>query len=128
MAMLSGFLFLLLTGLIVGGLMARNSTGEKGWILLTGPATALLVGLPVALIFSYWLDDLPNPWLGFSGAWRAIPMGAVLGLIGGITLTVLSRNPRRRRGGSELAGPLILFTLVGATLGIAWGLINWLLQ
>jgi Na+-driven multidrug efflux pump len=126
--MLAGFIFVLLAGLIVGGLMARNSIGEKGWILLTGPMTALLVGLPVALIFSYWLDDLPNPWLGLRGAWRAIAMGSILGLIAGIALTYLSRNPRRRRDGFELAGPMILFTLVGSTLGIAWGLVSWVLD
>jgi hypothetical protein len=128
MAMLASFIFVLLTGLIVGGLMARNSTGEKGWILLTGPMTALLVGLPVALIFSYWLDDLSNPWLSLWGAWRAIAMGFILGLIAGIALTYLSRNPRRRRGGFELAGPMILFTLVGSTLGVAWGLVSWVLD
>jgi hypothetical protein len=123
--MLVGFIFAPLTGLIVGGLLATNSTGEKGWILLTAPMTALLVGVPVALMFSYWLDDLPNPSLGLWGAWRAIAMGGSLGLIGGLILTYLSRNPRRRRDAFVLAGPIILFTLVGAVLGLVWGAVSW---
>jgi hypothetical protein len=117
--------FVIATGLIVGGLMFRKN--EPGWIVLAVPASALILGLPVALIFSIYLQYIGDPWLGLHGSWRAIPFGTILGFIAANGLNYVTRTPHRRRDAPELVLPIILFSAVGAVLGTAWGLAAMLL-
>jgi len=95
-ALLAVLLFCLLTGVAIALPVLKRRT-EAGWCLLIGPMSAVMVGVPVALLFGLGLPALPDPLLGLGGAWRAMPVGAAAGAAFGILIDVLSRNSRRRR-------------------------------
>jgi hypothetical protein len=115
--------FVVIVGLIVGSLFIIGQR-DRGWVLLTAPWAAAVVGIPSALIFSYWLPQLPDPFLRIPGPWRAIELGACIGASVGLALLWLSRNPKRRRDIFERAGPVVLFSLIGCGVGAAWGAVK----
>ena len=116
-------LFLVIVGVAVGSLFIIGQQ-DRGWVILTAPWAAAAVGIPSALIFSYLLPQIPDPFLRLRGPWRAIALGACIGACVGFALLWLSRNPRRRRDMFERAGPVVLFSLIGCGVGIAWGVVR----
>lgn len=123
--MLAAFVYIAFAGLMVGALFVIGQQGGVcGWILLTVPVSAISVGVPTAIIFHFLLPHLPSPIFRLHGSWRAIIIGATIGISAAMYLLHASRNPGVRRRFSELAGPPILFTSVGSILGAFWGVAN----
>ena len=112
--------FVVIVGLAIGSLSIIGQR-DRGWVILIAPWAAAVVGIPSALIFSYLLPQIPDPFLRLSGPWRAIELGACIGACVGFVLLWLSRNPRRRRDMFERAGPVVLFGLIGCGVGLVWG-------
>ena len=118
--MLAALLYVIVAGLVVGALMMIGVRNQGGWLLLLVPASAVIVGIPTALLFAATLSVLPDPALGLAGPWRALPVGTLMGSLIAATVLHLSRNERRRRKPGELAAPFILFAATGALLAGAW--------
>ena len=118
--MLATSLYAIFAGLVIGASMMIGVRNQIGWLLLLVPASAVIVGIPTAIMFAVALATLPDPLHGLGGPWRAVPIGTLAGSLIAAIVLHLSRNERRRRKAGELAGPFILFTAIGALLAGGW--------